>query len=66
MFDINYERGFDHGVKSVRRELIRLREPYLRLAAEGDYVSTSALATLDLLNELIDYIDKLLEVENEI
>ena len=61
--DFNYEIGFDHGVKNVRRELIRLREPYLRIIAKGDCISPESLAKLDLLDELIDYTDEALEVE---
>ena len=62
MFDLDYERGFDYGVESVRRELIRLREPYLRIIAKGDYIGTEGSAKLDLLSELIDYTNELLEV----
>lgn len=67
MLDSNYEIGFDYGVKNVRRELIRLREPYLRIIAKCDCISTEGLAKLDLLNELIDYTNEVLEVaEDEI
>ena len=65
MFDLDYERGFDYGVESVRRELIKLREPYLRIIAKGDYISTEGLAKLDLLNELIDYTSEVMEAAED-